>query len=228
MSKVFAVLGRPGTEPALFARLLGLQLRAAEVFSVRAAAAAEMEHRTHLGNQIAQLAAPDLKGQLLPSAIVAPLVQTRLPRASVSGGALVLAGFPRTADQLRMLQHAGFGTPHSVLHLNLTRADAEHRVADRRVCEACGEPMYTPPGNTTGAIHAHLVDADCEAHAPRRDPHDDPSVLRRRLDAYDAHTSPLIEQMRARGVVHDIDVDNDAEATWARMLAACGLLPDGK
>ena len=47
---VYAVLGRPGTEAAMVARLLGARLN--EVVSVPSAATAEVEHSTHLGKRL--------------------------------------------------------------------------------------------------------------------------------------------------------------------------------
>ncbi len=228
LGPLLAVLGRPGTEAPLFARLLSARLRAVETVSVRAAAAAEISHNTHLGMQIAARAANAAEaGCLLPSSLVAPLVQPRLQRVQAMGGTCILSNFPRTADQLRMLQHFGLPAPQ-VLNLELSRPDAERRVADRRVCESCGEPMYPIPAvvGAPGGLHAHLVESECDAPAPRREVLDLGPALTRRLDAFDEHTVPLLHALRGRGAVHDITLGSTAQATWDAVLAACGLPPD--
>lgn len=226
VAKLFSVVGRPGTDVGIFARLLSARLRAAETLSVRVAAAAEVSHGTHLGNQIAQRDA-EQEGCLLPSAIVAPLVQHRLQRAQISGGTCVLSAFPRTNDQLRMLQHAGLGTPQ-VLHLVLSREDAEHRSAERRVCVSTGEPMYPvlAVAGAPGGVYEYLVESECDSPMPVRDPADSQPVLARRLDAFDEQTAPLLDQLRSRGAVQDIPLGETAEDTWEAILAACGLPPE--
>lgn len=223
-----AVIGRPGTEAPLFARLLSARLRAAEPLSVRVAAAAEVSHNTHVGMQIAARAANNAEvGHLLPSSLVAPLVQPRIQRALSTGRICILSNFPRTSDQLRMLQQFGMPTPQ-VLHLELSRPDAERRVADRRVCDSCGDPLYPMPAvaGAPGGLHLHLIEADCDAPAPRHHALDLGVALKRRLDAFDQHTVPLLKELRGRGAVHDIALGDTAEATWDAVLAACGLPPD--
>ena len=222
-----AVIGRPGTEAPLFARLLSARLRAAEPLSVRVAAAAEVSHNTHVGVQIAARVANSAEvGHLLPSSLVAPLVQPRIQRALSTGRICIMSNFPRTSDQLRMLQQSGMPTP-LVLHLELSRLDAERRVADRRVCDSCGDPMYPMPAvaGAPGGLHVHLIEADC-APAPRHHALDLGVALKRRLDAFDQHTVPLLKELRGRGAVHDIALGDTAEATWDAVLAACGLPPD--
>lgn len=229
MSQVYALLGRPSTEVATFARLISARLRAAEVISIPAVVAAEVSHRTHLGTQLSSHAAKEEAGSWLPSALVAPLVQARLQRAQQAGGVMVLSGFPRTRDQLQMLQQAGVPSPH-VLHLARARDDAERHIADRRICAACGEPMYPLPAvdGAPAGLHSHFVETDCDADTPLRAAIDDAGALQRRLDAYDTHTVPLLERLRVGGAAsfHELAVGDSAEDTWAAIQAAIGLPPD--
>ena len=107
---LLAVLGRPGAETALYSRLLSARLRC-EVLSVPKAAAMEAAAGTHLGSKLREAAAA--AGSLLPSNLVAPIVSERLRRALLVPARrpnqvnLVLSGFPRTPDQVQMLQMAG-------------------------------------------------------------------------------------------------------------------------
>ena len=224
-----SLLGRPGAEVPLFARLLSARLRA-ELVSVPAAAAAELAHATHLGAQL-QKAAP-LIGAPLPAALVAPLVLPKLERATRGAAEpnLVLSGFPRTLEQLTMLQHAGVSAMPRIVHLTLPRAEAERRLASRCVCANCGEAMHTlpPSAGAPAGLHVHLLEeaTECEAPKPSRAAADAPDAVRRRLDAFDALTMPLIEKLQARGAeVREVAVCESADETWRAVEAACVRMP---
>ena len=226
--QVYAVLGRPGTEAGLFARLLANRLRATTV-ALPPCAAAEIAHRTHLGGELQRHAATAAEGSLLPSSLVAPLILPRLQRAAQQGaGTLVLSGFPRTVDQERMLQMAGVRVP-TVLNMVLDYDEARRRLDDRQVCESCGEPMYPlpPVEGAPGGLLSHLVEGDCESPKPRRLAYDQAPVDTR-LRAFEEFTAPLLERLRAgsAAAVHDIPVGQRSEETWAHILSACGLPPD--
>ncbi len=232
---VWSVLGRPGTEVHVFARLLAARLRASQLLSVPQSAAAEVAHRTHLGTQLAPLLSG---GAPLPTPLVASLVADPLRRAveqaeaAASGATLVLSGFPRDRDQLRMLQMSGVRAPR-VLVLDATRDEAEDMLRKRRVCAACGEPMGALPpakGAPPGApLFAHLLDdaVECDAPAPVRSDADSGEAARRRLDAFDERTAPLIDALGrggadavVRAAVHPLAAD-----TWEAIEEACGLDP---
>ena len=235
---LLAVLGRPGAETALYSRLLSARLRC-EVLSVPKAAAMEAAAGTHLGSKLREAAAAiesgAAAGSLLPSNLVAPIVSERLRRALLVPARrpnqvnLVLSGFPRTPDQVQMLQMAGAsaGVPAvpKVIHLVLGRDEAERRLAIRRVCASCGEAMYPMPakdqqqakaaaaslpggaeasaaaGAASANLHTHLVEhaSECDHPRPVRAAADTPDLVARRLDAFDQFSLPLLESMRARG-----------------------------
>jgi adenylate kinase family enzyme len=163
----------------------------------------------------------------------------RLERASSHGSpSLVLSGFPRTADQLTMLQRVGLGEPH-IIHLDLSRGAAERKLADRRVCTRCGEAMHPLPPvegapTNAAALYAPVVEcaSDCDAPTPVRTAADETAAVHRRLDAYDAQTVPLLERLRKRGAVTDVVVREGSGdfglsfgETWADVERACGLEP---
>ena len=102
-----------------------------------------------------------------------------------------------------------------------------------RVCAACGEPMgELPPakGAPPGApLFAHLLDdaVECDAPAPVRSDADSGEAGRRRLDAFDERTAPLIDALGrggaeavVRAAVHPLAAD-----TWEAIEEACGLDP---
>lgn len=230
--KIVGLLGRPGTEAPLFGRLLSARLRA-ELVAIPAAAAAEVQHATHLGGQIlehARAGGDACVGAPLPSRFVAPLILPKLQRGLQADASLVLCGFPRSLDQLTMLQQAGVMAPPTVVHLTMDRDEAERRLAARHVCGSCGEAMVpmppregTPPG-----LMMHLLEeaSPCDAPAPARMAIDEADPVRRRLDAYDELTIPLLAKLRARGAeLHEVPVLDAAEDTWDAVAIACGLEP---
>lgn len=262
---LLSVIGRPGAERALYARLLSARLRC-EVLSVSKAAAMEAAAGTHLGSKLREAAAAietgGSKQALLPSNLVAPIVSERLQRALLIPNSrpdkvnLVLSGFPRSADQLQMLQMAGAraGVPATpkVIHLVLGRDEAERRLAIRRVCTSCGEAMYPMPpkeqqkakaaaaslpggaeasakaGAASANLYTHLVEraSECDAPRPVRAQADEAEFAALRLDAYDRHTLPLLDALRARGAeVIDVPVLESAEETWTAVELALGLEP---
>ena len=166
--RLISLIGRPGVEVSLYARLLSARLRA-ELLAVPPAAAAEVAHGTHLGKQLSAAAA-DAVGKPLPSNLVAPLIMPKLQRAAQLQAPLVLSGFPRNLDQLTMLQQAGVPTLPTVVHLELPRVIAERRLADRHICANCGEPMrrIEPPTTGEGAVPAGLWATARRGHRVRR------------------------------------------------------------
>lgn len=231
---VWSVIGRPGVDAGLYSRLLAARLRA-QLVAVPEIAAYEVAQRTHVGSQLSVL--DGSRGALLPSPLVSMLVQTPLHRAVQTAAdgrtspALLLAGFPRTCDQVRMLQIAGVPPP-SVLFLDTSREEAERRLAHRHVCAACGEPMHTVPTKESAAtrppVWVHMIDeSDCDQFVPVRAAVDAPAAVRRRLDEFEAHTLPVLEALRAGGAsgVVDVAVAARVEDTWASVEAAVGLEP---
>ena len=230
--RLISLIGRPGVEVSLYARLLSARLRA-ELLAVPPAAAAEVAHGTHLGKQLSAAAAGAV-GKPLPSNLVAPLIMPKLQRAAQLQAPLVLSGFPRNLDQLTMLQQAGVPTLPTVVHLELPRVIAERRLADRHICANCGEPMrrIEPPTTGEGAVPAglwaHLLEeaTECDAPSPRRAAIDEADAARERLDAFDAQTLPLLARLEQRGAaVHNVVALENFDETWAAVEAACGLEP---
>ena len=229
--RLVGLLGRPGAETPLFGRLLSARLRA-ELVSIPVAAAAEVRHATHLGKQLLEhtQASASAMGAPLPSRLVAPLVLPKLQRALQADAPMVLSGFPRTPDQLAMLQHAGVMEPPMIVHLTLERGEAERRLAARMVCGNCGEAMVPMPPRegVPSNLMVHMLEeaTDCDAPAPTRAAIDEAEAVKRRLDAYDEQTLPLFDKLRARGaVIHEVAVLDSAEDTWDAVAVACGLEP---
>ena len=121
------------------------------------------------------------RGDLCPDDVVIAIVSDRIDEPDAAKG-FILDGFPRTVAQAealdRMLQMKGLGLD-AVIELRVDPAGLlrriEKRIADTK---ARGEP----------------VRAD-----------DTPEVLKKRLDAYQAQTAPLIDYYGKKGALRTVD-----------------------
>ena len=71
-----------------------------------------------------------------------------------------------------------------------------------------------PAGAT---VYAHLVEdaSECDQPRPVQAAMDAADAVKRRLDAFDAHTLPLLERLRARGTeIIEVPLAETCEQTW--------------
>jgi len=121
------------------------------------------------------------RGELVPDDVVVAIVSDRIDQPDAAKG-FILDGFPRTVPQAealdRMLADKGLKLD-AVIELKVD-ADALLKRIEKRIADttARGEP----------------VRAD-----------DDPDVLKKRLDAYRAQTSPLVDYYGKKGALRTVD-----------------------
>lgn len=134
------------------------------------------------------------KGELVPDSLIIDLVMEDAAPYVEEGQSLLLDGFPRTLAQAKALddvQQIGM-----VVNLDIPTDVIVERIADRWIHPASGRVYsysYNPP-KVEG-----LDDETGEPLVQRDD--DKPESVRRRLDAYDDITSPLVEFYEDRGVL---------------------------
>jgi adenylate kinase len=83
-----------------------------------------------------------------------------------------------------------------------------------RNCQAVYHVLFNPPRE------AGKCDV-CGGELYQR-PDDTPETHRKRIDVYLAQTAPLIEYYRERGVLAEIDGEQDIKGVQAALLAAVG------
>jgi len=141
-------------------------------------------------------------GQLVPDEVTIGLVKDRLSRRDCEGGFL-LDGFPRTVPQAQALddwlEERGLKLD-AVLDIEAPREVLLVRLTGRRICSSCGATyhvVYNPPQKPgrCDICGGELVQ--------RQDDRED--TVRERLEVYDRQTAPLKKYYQERGVLHEIN-----------------------
>ncbi len=210
------LLGPPGAGKGTQARRLSERLGLAHI-STGDLFRKHLQEQTRLG----QLAQEYMnKGELVPDSVTIAMVQERLREPDTLRGA-VFDGFPRTVAQAEALEDllAQFGGKVDVAVLIQVPEDAlVERLSGRRTCRAQGHIFhvkYNPP-KVPGKC-----DYDGSELYQRED--DKPETVRRRIQVYWEQTGPVIDYYRAKGLLVEVDGDQDMDAVTEALLA---VVPD--
>jgi len=199
------LLGAPGagkgTQAAFLTEKLGIpHVASGDLF--RAAIA----NQTELG----KLAKSYMdRGELVPDDVTIAMVMERLSQPDCAGGAL-LDGFPRTIEQAKALEKAlaERGSRLAlVLYIRASEATLLERLGGRWTCRQCGavyHERFNPPKQPG------ICDV-CGGELYQR-PDDQPETQRRRIRVYLEQTAPLIEYFKERGLLVEIDGEQDVES----------------
>lgn len=133
-------------------------------------------------------------GELVPDDLIVGLVMEEATPNIEEGKSLLLDGFPRTvvqAEELEKVVHVDL-----VINLNVPTETIVERIADRWIHPGSGRIYsysYNPPKKEG------VDDVTGEPLVQR--PDDQPDCVRKRLDAYDEATAPLVDYYRQNGVL---------------------------
>lgn len=159
------------------------------------------------------------RGDLVPTEITDAIIQERLNRPDAANGA-ILDGFPRTLEQADALENILASLNRAlthVIHLDITHAEAHHRLSGRRVCQnvTC-EQNYHLELNPPAA--PGVCDKCGSVIAQRSD--DTPDAIERRLHIYEIDTVPLIELYKGMGILRHIDSMRHIDEVHGDILTA--------
>ncbi len=176
-----------GTQAVLLAQALGApHISTGDMFRQH------VKDATELGRRVKAIMDA---GQLVPDSLVNEMVEERLSRPDCRAG-FILDGYPRTVPQAEMLD--GFlrrqGRGKVVINLQVDYNIIVARITARRSCPVCGAVynlVSNPPKND------NVCDRDGAALIQRDD--DKEEVLRKRFEAYNAQTLPVIGFFRVHG-----------------------------
>lgn len=151
-----------------------------------------MQRGDDLGNVIKSLVD---HGELVTDDLVNRMVEERIAQPDCARG-FILDGYPRTTSQAGAICHrlASRGCGWLVVHLKVDYNEIITRLAGRRNCSSCGAVfniVSNPP------VVENVCDR-CGSRLVLRDD-DKESVIRKRLEAYDAQTRPLLEFFSGNG-----------------------------
>ncbi|MBN1941439.1 MAG: adenylate kinase [Candidatus Diapherotrites archaeon] len=164
------------------------------------------------------------RGELVSDELVAEMLKSRLSLDDAQKG-FILDGFPRTVNQAKaldaLLEKSGkkiqavlnFVAPDSVLLERLT---------GRRTCKKCGTIYHTKnmPPKKEGICDK------CGSELYQRDD-DKEQAIKKRWQAYEEQTKPVLEYYRKQGKLEEIDASKEVSEIYPKIgeaLSKRGLL----
>ena len=177
---------------------------------------ASMHEGSPLGKQVRDYVE---SGRLVPDDLMGELIAEHLVRKDAAGG-FILDGFPRTLEQVTILDGvlARLGMSLDlVLMLNAPEAEIVRRLSGRRTCPKCGSVFHleSRPPKAAG-----VCDSCGSALVQRKD--DTEQVIRERLKVYTSQTLPVAEAYRAKGILVEVDGLGEVDAVEHRLRAGLG------
>jgi adenylate kinase len=157
------------------------------------------------------------QGQLVPDEVVVGMVRDRLSQPDCAKGFL-LDGFPRTLAQAEALSNTldQMGIKlDGVINIDVPRERLMARLTGRRVCKGCGASyhvMFNPP-KSEGVCNT------CGGELYQRSD-DNEETVGNRLDVYEAQTQPLIDYYKERGLLLNINGDQEIDKVLKEIMAA--------
>jgi adenylate kinase len=189
------VLGKQGAGKGTQCKRLALTYAIPHISTgdiLRAAVKAE----SPLGREVASVLE---SGGLVSDGLVNKLVEERFKEPDAAAGGL-LDGFPRTLGQAEALE-AMLGEDGIKLCINLDVPIelVAQRLSSRRVCQECGA-IY----RDTDIEAISGTCSNCGGDVIQR-ADDQPEAIRKRLEAYERDTEPLLNFYEARGLLVRVD-----------------------
>ena len=142
------------------------------------------------------------KGELVPDEVTNGIVKERLSQDDIKETGFLLDGYPRTIEQAHALDEtlAELGIElEGVINIEVNPDCLLERLSGRIIHRKTGETfhkVFNPP-----------VDYKEEDYYQRED--DKPETVKRRLDVNIAQGEPIIAHYRAKGLVYDIEGNQD-------------------
>lgn len=163
------------------------------------------------------------RGELVPDTVIIGLLRELIDGLAADEGVL-LDGFPRTVAQATALDAVLEGLGRSidvVLDISVPKDVLVDRLSSRWICRTCQTPYNT---QTNPPAAPGVCDRDGGELYQRDD--DRAEAVSRRLDVYTEQTAPVSGFYRERGLLREIDGNQDLGAVQAQLdeqiLAAAG------
>lgn len=148
------------------------------------------------------------KGNLVPDEVTNGIVKERLIQDDIKEKGFLLDGYPRTIEQAHALDEnlADLGIElQGVINIEIDPSKLVERLSGRIIHKETGETfhkVFNPP----------VGDYKEEDFYQRED--DKPESVKRRLEVNIAQGQPIIDHYRAKGLVHDIEGDQDIDLVF--------------
>jgi adenylate kinase len=158
-------------------------------------------------------------GRLVPDDLMGELIVDRLGQPDTGSG-FILDGFPRTREQVtildRVLQRLGIELD-GVLLLGAPEEEVVRRLSGRRVCPQCAAVYHleTNPPHSAGVCDA------CSSALVQR-PDDTKAVILDRVRVFREQTMPIAETYRRRSLLRQVEAAGDQQSVYGRLKEALG------
>ena len=142
------------------------------------------------------------KGELVPDEVTNGIVKERLSQNDIKETGFLLDGYPRTIEQAHALDQTLTELDlalDGVINIEVDPNSLLERLSGRIIHRETGETfhkVFNPP-----------ADYKEEDYYQRED--DQPETVKRRLDVNIAQGQPIIDHYRSKGLVHDIQGNQD-------------------
>jgi len=168
---------------------------------------------TPLGQEVAAIMDA---GALVSDDLVIRLVDQRFQEPDAARGAL-LDGFPRTLHQAEALESLlGEDGIKLCINLDVSVALVTERLSSRRVCQECGN-IY----KDTDVEAISGTCSNCGGDVIQRND-DKPEAIRKRLEAYEHDTEPLLAFYQERGLLVVVDGSKSPDEVTLSLMAVIG------
>lgn len=148
------------------------------------------------------------KGELVPDQVTNGIVKERLSQDDIKQTGFLLDGYPRTIEQAHALDKtlAELGIElEGVINIEVNPDCLLERLSGRIIHRQTGETfhkVFNPP-----------ADYKEEDYYQRED--DKPETVKRRLDVNIAQGQPIIDHYRSKGLVHNIQGNQDIDDVFS-------------
>lgn len=148
------------------------------------------------------------KGELVPDQVTNGIVKERLSQDDIKQTGFLLDGYPRTIEQANALDQTLAELDlalDGVINIEVDPNSLLERLSGRIIHRETGETfhkVFNPP-----------VDYKEEDYYQRED--DKPETVKRRLDVNIAQGQPIIDHYRSKGLVHDIQGNQDIDDVFS-------------
>ena len=160
------------------------------------------------------------KGELVPDSVTVGIVKERLSQTDCSEKGFLLDGFPRNLDQAHsldvILNELGYALD-GVIDVSVENQILINRIIGRRICKKCGATFHVE-------FNKPQVEGVCDVCGgelyTRKD--DTLETAENRLSVYSSQTQPLLDFYAERGLLVNINGDQEVEKVFADIVEKLG------
>ena len=148
------------------------------------------------------------KGELVPDQVTNGIVKERLSQDDIKQTGFLLDGYPRTIEQANALDQ-------TLAELDLALDGVINIEVDPNCLleRLSGRIIHRETGETFHKVFNPPADYKEEDYYQRED--DKPETVKRRLDVNIAQGQPIIDHYRSKGLVHDIQGNQDIDDVFS-------------